>query len=259
MRVFLVVLLGLAGRSAARAAGPGERADPREPKARASCAAGDVDKGIAILDDIYEETGDLNALYNQARCYQLNGKNKQALYRFKDYRSRVPDLPPDEDARLQGYIRDLTAALERPKQPAPPPAETVAVAPAPEPEPVPEPITTRGEAHGALRSSSAVLGVVAAAAFGTGVYFSLRVRSVQHELDSPSPSLMMATEWSRKVRDGKDAQLYQEISYGVAAAALTGSIMLYVMGRPGTRENRRIGLSANVARHGASGLVQFAF
>jgi hypothetical protein len=233
-------------------AAPARPVDPRESKARAACAAGNVDKGISILEDIYEETGDNNALYNQGRCFQLNGRNKEALDRFKEYRRRVPVLPADEEAQVEGYMRELKANLARSANPAPAPApEAVVVAP-----PL-EPAATPAETHNGLRVASAILAGAGAAAFVTGVYFSLRVRSIQNELEAPGT--ITAAEWNNKVQDGKNAETYQWVSYSVAAAALTGSVVMYVMGRPASRENRPVSISAAFGRDGAGGALRFAF
>ena len=239
-------------------AAPAHPADPRESKARAACAAGNVDKGISILEEIYEETGDNNALYNQGRCFQLNGRNKEALDRFKEYRRRVPVLPADEEAQVEGYIRELTANLARSANSAPAPApapapavDAVVVATAPDQGAPP------AETHNGLRVASGILAGAGAAALVTGVYFSLRVRSIQNELEAPGT--ITAAQWNSKVQDGKSAERNQWVSYGVAAAALTGSVVMYVVGRPATGEDRRVSLSAAIGRDGAGGVLRFVF
>jgi len=247
-RFLLVVALLIWLRPAGAA--PAHPVDPRESKARVACAAGNVDKGISILEDIFEETADNNALYNQGRCFQLNGRNKEALDRFLEYRRRVPVLPANEEAQVEGYIRDLNASLARPPKPAAPPVEAVVVAPPP------EPVAAPAETHNGMRVASAVLAGAGAAAFATGVYFSLRVRSLQKELESPST--ISSTDWNNKVQDGKNAETYQWVSYGVAAVALTGSVVLYVVGRPVSRENRPVSVSAVIGPQGGGGTLRFA-
>jgi hypothetical protein len=150
-------------------------------------------------------------------------------------------------------MRELTANLARSANPAPAPSasvEAVVVAPPPEPAAAP------AEAHSGLRVASGILAGVGAAAFVTGVYFSLKVRSIQNELEAPGT--ITAAQWNSKVQDGKNAETYQWVSYGVAAAALTGSVVMYVM-RPATGENRRVSLSAAIGRDGGGGALRFAF
>jgi hypothetical protein len=251
LRASLLAFTFLAWLGPAQAA-PAHSVDPRESKARAACAAGNVDKGISILENIYEETGDNNALYNQGRCFQLNGRNKEALDRFKEYRRRVPVLPADEEAQVEGYMRELRADLAGSGNPAPaPPVETVVAAPPPEPPAPP------AETHNGLRVASAILVGAGAAAFVSGVYFSLRVRAIQNDLESGGT--ITGAEWNSKVQDGQNAQTYQWVSYGVAAAALSGSVVMYLVGRPSPGENHRVSISAAIGRDGGGGVLRFAF
>src|SRR5688572_7801153 len=145
-----LLMLGLLAFSAreGRAAG----GDVRAVEARKHCAAGRVEEGIELLARIVAETGDPHAVYNQARCYQQNGRAAEALARFKEYRRTRTDLRARERVEVDGHIRELEATLasaspeKAPAQPAPAqpagPATglpSLAVSPAAPPEPTPPP------------------------------------------------------------------------------------------------------------------------
>lgn len=232
----------------------GRGADPREAQARAACAAGNVDIGIALLDEIATETGDQNAIYNQARCYQQNGRTDEALSHFKEYRRRVPDLAPDEAAQVDSFIRELEAEQARKAKP-----EAAAALPHP-----PFGVELAPPAKGApvrpsqLRLLPTALAGVSVAALLTGVFFSLRVRSIQNDLESPTP--ISRADFDDKMRSGQHAETYQWVSYGVAAAAATGSVLTYVMGRPAAASGSpRAGFLLLFGRGGAGGVVRLGF
>jgi hypothetical protein len=87
--------------------------DPRELEARTACAAGDVDKGIAILARMFAETSDYTWVYNQGRCYQQNGRTEQALNRFREYLRRGQNLSAEEKSEVEGFIRELEAEQQK--------------------------------------------------------------------------------------------------------------------------------------------------
>jgi hypothetical protein len=76
-----------------------------ESKARAAkraCLVGDVEKGAGILADLYLDTNDATYIYNQGRCFEQNGKNDQAVLRFKEYLRKAQGLSQaDSDAVLK--------------------------------------------------------------------------------------------------------------------------------------------------------------
>jgi len=55
----------------------------REKAAKKACLLGEVTKGAEILADLYVETNNPVYIYNQGRCFEQNGKNDQAVLRFK--------------------------------------------------------------------------------------------------------------------------------------------------------------------------------
>jgi hypothetical protein len=122
-----------------------QSSDERMREVKRACAAGDVDRAIRMLADLYADTNDATAIYNQARCYQQNGQSDKASLRFREYLRKARDLSPHDRAEVEGFIREAdadVAAKERaraaaPAQPAPHPAPAATpVAPAPQPMPL---------------------------------------------------------------------------------------------------------------------------
>jgi hypothetical protein len=95
--------------------------DPRETAAREKCLAGDTQEGVALLANLYVETRDPTYVYNQARCFQQNGRNEQAAFRFREYLRLDQTVSVEERTKVEGYIREL--------EPAPAPRPAVALAP----------------------------------------------------------------------------------------------------------------------------------
>ena len=102
------------GASAARAA---DSREAREREARKACFTGNVDRGVEILVDLYGETGHPNYIYNQARCFERNGKYDQALLSYEDYLRKAKDLGNPERAQVEKSIAELRAKMASPPTP----------------------------------------------------------------------------------------------------------------------------------------------
>jgi hypothetical protein len=87
--------------------------------AKKACLLGEVEKGAEILADLYVETNDPTYIYNQGRCFEQNGKNDQALLRFKEYQRKAQGLSPEDLDALHKRIEDLEAASGRRQSPPP--------------------------------------------------------------------------------------------------------------------------------------------
>jgi hypothetical protein len=111
-----VVVTGLVmlGASAARAA---DSREAREREARKACFTGNVDRGVELLVDLYGETGHPNYIYNQARCFERNGKYDQALLSYEDYLRKAKDLGDPERAQVEKSIAELRAKMASPPAP----------------------------------------------------------------------------------------------------------------------------------------------
>lgn len=118
-----------------------DRLEAKERKARVECAAGNYTEGVRLLAELWVATKDANFLYNQARCYEQNGKNDLAVTRFREYLRKATGLPAEEvDAvnrridELRGHATERMAPAPRiivPFSPAAPPTPVQAPAPAP--------------------------------------------------------------------------------------------------------------------------------
>ena len=244
--------------------------DSREARARAACAAGRVDEGVALLAEIAAENGDPNALYNQARCYQENGRSSEALARFKEYRDRVPSLSPAEAAQLDAFIRDLeadVAAKNSAREPPPAPSTTVAPPPPatpppalepppalPLPPPAPAPQAGRG-----TRIAAVALALTGAAALGVGVYYTLRVQSLTADLENDKPMIdqrMLQDQYAQ----GHQAENRQWIAYGVASGALVASAVLFLVSHSSSSaESPRVALVPVVGLSGGGASLRVSF
>ncbi len=109
--------------------------------AKKACLLGDVEKGAEILADLYVETNDPTFIYNQGRCFEQNGKNEQAVLRFKEYERKAQGLSRADLDALRKKIETLEATSAQ--RPSPPPGDPASPPPtaasAPPPAAVPEP------------------------------------------------------------------------------------------------------------------------
>jgi len=105
-----VAVTGLAMALSATAAAADSR-EAREREARKACFTGNVDRGVEMLVDLYGETGHPNYIYNQARCFERNGKYDQAILSYEDYLRKATNLGDVERAQVEKSIADLRAKL----------------------------------------------------------------------------------------------------------------------------------------------------
>jgi hypothetical protein len=198
--------------------------ESREVKAKRACAAGRVEEGVELLAGLYAETGDVNYVYNQGRCYQQNGRVDQALNRFREYLRRATGASTSERAEVQGFIDEL----ERQR------AATAATSPRAE---------DRGPPSGRLRTVAVALAGVGVAAVATGVVLSFKVRSAQRDTERyvrdtqpyAAPEVVAA-----KMRSGGRLETFQWVAYGVGVAALAGSVTSYLLGQRADAERMNV-------------------
>ena len=88
-------------------AGAAESHDAREREARKACFMGNVERGVEILVDLYVETQHPNYIYNQARCFERNGKYDQALLSYEDYLRKAKDLGETERSQVEKALTEL--------------------------------------------------------------------------------------------------------------------------------------------------------
>lgn len=152
-----------------------EKQDPREMQAREAFAAGNYKDALELYTKLYAEKLHPTYLRNIGRCYQNLDDRDHAISSFREYLRKAKDLPSDERAEVEGYIKELEEAKQKaaaeaekskpvPLTPQPPPPQPIMVVqPQPAPAPVEEshPFYTKGWFWGV------VAGVVAAGVVGT--------------------------------------------------------------------------------------------
>jgi hypothetical protein len=225
LALLLAALLGLPLPAAAQTGPAGQTGDdPRPREAKAACAAGEIQKGVRLLADLYADTEDLTWVYNQGRCYQQNGWADEAIERFQEYLRRATDITPAERAEVEKFIAELEARRQRREPdiqtltPPPMPAGPVAVqAPLP---PAPDPLDRR------LTIGAITLGGVGLAGLVGGLIFGARVNSLEDEVESwntRGEGQVPSAEYRDREQSAHRNNVAQWVSYSVGALALAGS------------------------------------
>lgn len=239
MRLEHLAFVTLVLLTATQAQANGDSRQAREKSARKACITGDVPKGIDILGDLFVETGDINYVFNQARCYQQNHRWEEALDRFTEFRRKVRKLSAEEEAELEGYIADCKTQIEKTK---PSPHDVgattgVSVSPPTPPSTGPERAeasSLRKEAAGvstsagarpgaALRTAGIVVSAVGVAAIAGGVAMALKTQSL---VDTMKKSGYDSGQDSSR----RSYETWGWISYGVGAAGLLAGATMYLIG-----------------------------
>jgi hypothetical protein len=218
-RGLVATLIVLLSSPAARAEGRA-KPDTRMTEVKRACVAGEVDKGVALLAELYAQTNDPTAIYNQGRCYQQNARPEQAVMKFEEYLRKAKDITPEERAEVERFIAELNADIERAK-PAPAPAPVVTPQPAEEARP-----------GSTLRKAGVALGALGVAAVGAGVVFGVMMKAKQDEIDqmTRAPGMVYNTETAGPYADGKRYETLQFVGYAVGVAALAAGTACYVVG-----------------------------
>jgi hypothetical protein len=207
--------------------------DSRAAQARKHCLTGNVEAGVALLADLFVETKDVNLIYNQARCYEQNGRADAAILRFREYLRVAKNISPDEKAEVDRHIADCRAMLAEGK-----PAEPVPVPPSPAPLPVEPPGTplaadtvTTASPPPASGSSTRLAGIVVGsaglAALATGGLFSYLVSSAKQEAEDNADKKIYDSGLQSR---GKTYETMQWVCYGTGAALVATGVVLYAVG-----------------------------
>jgi len=245
----------------------------QEREAKTACLAGDYSKGVAILAELYVSTRDATYIYNQARCFEQNGRYEDAIFRFREYQRKRADAGQPPDASADKHIADCRALLDEQRpavvSPAARAAEAGPASAATEPASVGVPVSSSGHESEAAdlevvspssRSPGAAMRIagIATAALGvagvtTGVILHLKVNSLANQLEGGPLSYSRNTESTRK--SYKTGSI---VAYGVGAACLVGGATLYLLGyREGKRAQVAVLPTAGSGQLGLS--VQGAF
>jgi hypothetical protein len=249
LRLAACFLLPLLASTSAQAAGK----ESKERAARKACLSGNVDKGVAILSDLFVDSGDPNYIYNQARCYEQNHRWEDATSRFLEYLRKSPRLEEADKTEVQKHIADCQSYLGKPSPTQAPTAEPPKVimpapasGPPPSYPPSPTPSIQQAQAspaslHGSgLRTAGIVALAVGGAALITGVVLNIKVNSMSSDLEQ---NWVPSTNSSRE-----DYKTFGWIGFGVGSACVAGGALLYYLGwRNGQSTRESVGLVPVVA------------
>jgi tetratricopeptide (TPR) repeat protein len=236
----------------ARAEDAGARGrEAREARARTACAAGRIDEGIEILARLLTDYRHPNYIFNQARCYQENGRPAQALTRFREYLRVARNASAEERARATRYIQELQAEVA-----PPPPAVEAQLPPAAPIVPPPAPAELRATPPPApppshrFRRAAITFGAVAVAAGAAGVISSLDVRSLQRSVEQARPGTLTGPQLADRQREARTFEVLQFVGYGVGGVALLGALVFLAVGQDATQPSPQAGVMT-----GPGGLV----
>lgn len=246
----------------------GQTQDPRVVQARKDCLTGQVESGVALLAEVFVETKNANLVYNQARCYEQNGRAVEAINRFREYLRIAKALTAEERAEVDKHIADCRAMKAEqkdapapaPDQPSAPPDRAAATGSAP-PLPGPPRVSATAEprqpAGGArLRLAGVVIGGVGVATLVTGGIFSYLVSSAKQEAeDNADKKLYDAGLDSR----GHTYETLQWVCYGTGAALVATGVVFYAIGARRRGEARTVSLVPAIAPHQGGVLLQGRF
>jgi tetratricopeptide (TPR) repeat protein len=256
-------------------------AEVRDPvkEARMACLLGDYAKGVAILAELFVESRDPTYLFNQARCYQQNGRNQEAIDRFREYLRIATNLKEEDAALTKKHIGDCQALLTQQASAQPGastantrPAAEQAASPSPQaagvpvPQTPPVPAPTQSEAVEArstqatlpgagMRTAGVVAFVLGAVALGAGVGLNLKVNSMASDLEV-SGAYSRSTESKRA-----DYATLAWIGYGAGAAFVASGAVLYYLGWNAGRTGGGASVAClpAVTPNGIGGVLQGSF
>lgn len=197
----------------AQAAG---RQAAQERAARKACLTGDYAKGVAILSDLFLDTGDATYIFNQGRCFEQNRRFEDAIGRFEEYLrpSTNPKLKEADKVAAEQHIADCKQSLaqqtSRSVAPpsAPPQPQTPVGAPSPvlAPPPTPAPMVAaqsmpsqREDQSGAgLRTAGIITASIGGAAFVAGVILNVKVNGMASDMQTTPGGYSAGKESDRR-------------------------------------------------------------
>lgn len=235
----------------------------QERAAKKACMTGDPATGVAILADLFMDTGDPTFIYNQGRCYEQNNRCEDAIARFREYVRKATNASAAERNDVDKHIADCQALLAQ--SPTLAPGATAAVAPVPSPPvlttlPGPPNQAVAASAPPArnvgrgLRIAGITTGAVGLASIGTGIYFYTRAVSYSNKV-AKQPARNPSDESA-----GRTAETMQWVFYSIGGAAVATGVVLYVLGQPSAQAAGPVATIAPLVGPGVAGLsAQGAF
>jgi len=221
----------------------GQPQDAREIRAREDCLTGRVEPGVTLLAELFAETGNANFVYNQARCYEQNGRAEDAINRFREYLRVAKGIGSDDRADVDRHIAECRA-LQTEQQRAAVLSANAQTAPSAMNQVV---MPAQGDRAGSrLRLSGAVVGGVGLAAVATGGIFSLLVRSTKQQAESDARNRKYDSALDSR---GRNYETLQWVCYGVGAGLVASGVVLYGIGQSRAHsEQASLGLVPSVGQ-----------
>ena len=216
-------------------------------EARTACLTGDMVKGVRLLAELFVQTRDSTYIFNQGRCFEQNGQQRQAIDRFREYLRITPKIDDADRASVNQHIATcqalvdgqapsatIASALPPARQPERPTSSAGVQAPLRTTTASPPPMVQGRAVAGTQPSQPApgarlrTAGIVAAslggAALVTGAVLNLKVNSMASDLERPGA--YSRTDESRRA----DYATAAWIGYGIGGALVASGALLYYLG-----------------------------
>jgi len=190
------------------------------------------DDALAAWEKAYELSHLPGLVFNLAQAHRLRGECTKAVEQYRKF----IELDPSSSQRVtaEALIKEL-----EPCKDAPPPVvlHHDVTPPPPPPKVIAPPRSVDGDrdhvdvdrGHG-KRVASVIVGIGGVAAIGAGVFFGNRAQSLASEVNSACAAGCAWKDVEGKDSDGRTALTLQWVGYGVGAAALVTSGVLYFVG-----------------------------
>jgi hypothetical protein len=226
-----------------------EEREGKERAAKTACLSGDYAEGVALLAELYVGFGDITYLFNQARCFEQNGRYADAIVRFREYQRKNRSAGNAPDAEVDRHIAECEALLEKQKgkapaaaveptappaalaPPASPPADSrpppASAAPANEPSAtaIAQPSAEPTGSGSGLRIGGITAMAVGVLAVGAGVLLNVKANDLVSELTS-SP-----TSYDRDKASARSTyETVAWLGYGAGTVCVLGGAILYFVG-----------------------------
>ena len=186
------------------------------------------DDALAAWEKAYELSHLPGLVFNLAQAHRLRGECTKAVEQYRKFIELDPSS--SQRATAEALIKEL-----EPCKDAPPPVVHHDVTPPPPPPKIVAPPIVIADhvdvdrGHG-KRVASVVVGIGGVVALGAGVFFGNRAQSIASEVNATCAAGCAWKDVESKDSDGRTAVTLQWVGYGVGAAALVTSGVLYYLG-----------------------------
>jgi hypothetical protein len=244
----------------------------QEKAARKACLAGDADKGVSILADLFVETRQPVYIFNQGRCFEQNRRYEDAIARFEEYlrAGETAGLSAEDRAAAEKHIADCKSRVPETSNKVQATAPPSFVPPPPSAAPIPEPVSTPQPAAGLveqpqpqpeppkgrskLLTAGIIVGAVGVAAVGLGMGFNVKANSMVNDMHTKVDYYSENTNSSRE-----SYQILAWVGYIGGAALVATGVVLVAVGASRGRSSQSVALVPTVGPDQAGMLLSGAF